>query len=79
MTPEPNSPHPRNRKGRGPGWAALILGILICLGVLSSVANGTSSATSGAAETAGLVIGRLIMLAIGITAIVFGVRRLSRR
>lgn len=78
MTGNPSSSDPRKPSGRVLGWVSLIVGILLCLGILSSVANGSSTTTSGAAETAGLVIGRLIVLAIGVAGIVFGVRRIRR-
>lgn len=73
----PNRNEPQ-RGGRGLGWAALIVGILLCLGTLSSIANGTSGSTTGAAETAGRVVAGLLFLALGIAGIVFGIRRISR-
>lgn len=56
----------------------LIVGIVLCLGILSSTANGSGVDTTDAAETAGFVVARLLVLALAITLIVVGARRLRR-
>ena len=78
MTRETDSPDRPKQGGRGLGWAMLVVGVILCLGTLSSVASGGGTSTGGAAETAGAVIGRLIMLALGIAGIVYGLRRIRR-
>lgn len=78
MSQLPNAPHEPQHRGRALGWVLLIVGIVLCLGILSSLAQGAGSDTSGAAETAGLVIGRLLVIGIAVACIVFGARRLRR-
>ena len=57
---------------------AIVIGVVLLLAQLSALANGNTTATDGAAETAGAIVGRIVILVVGVLAITFGVRRLRR-
>ncbi|MFT4084512.1 MAG: hypothetical protein QM638_18200 [Nocardioides sp.] len=76
--PEP----PRRSTGRTVGgWAMIVLGVLIVLGALASLANGDSGGSSGhdAAYQAGAILGRVIVFAVAAGLVIGGTRLLRRR
>lgn len=76
-------PRPAQPARRGGGIVRIVLGIVILvfavLGSLGNLASGRMVASGGAAETFGAVLGRLIIIAIGVALLVSGLRARRRR
>ncbi len=67
---------------KGGGVVRIVLGIAILvlalLGTLGNLATGRMVASGGAPETLGAVIGRVILIAIGVALLVSGLRARRR-
>lgn len=73
-SPQPQGPATPTTSRKGcAGWAVTGLGVLLLLVILAQVASGQARTGTGA-YGAGLVIGRLLMLAVAVWLIFAGAR-----
>ena len=74
----PAAPGGRVRKSKGGTWR-ILLGVLLVLVTLSSVAGGSSVDTTEPVATLTVVVLRLLMLGVAVWLIVSGIRRKAEK